>query len=300
MDGWLAFAGQLLFAAAGLWILRGRVFPALPTLRAPGGFADVWIPLVTAGPLVFFIVRVHGSVDGVGWAALGGPSYLAWGGLGVALLAGGAITRPGTVTLTAVAAAGLFLLLLGAAHDLTIWTGQVAFAVVAVVLWMNTPAPVSDDHTAGPVAAGVLLAVGAAVAQGACAMQTEGRWIPASVGVALAYGFAVLALAARRAGPAWALRIAGWSAAAGTLLAIGMISVLRLVPEAWAMALGRGNGVVPAAVAHGFGRYALEAILLLAWPAAVIFAARLPPPLRRPVAGGLILATIAAALVRAS
>ena len=33
------------------------------------------------------------------------------------------------------------LLLLGAAHDLTVWTGQCTFAIAAVLLWMNTPHP---------------------------------------------------------------------------------------------------------------------------------------------------------------
>ena len=48
---------------------------------------------------------------------------------------------PALVADTALACAGsaCLLLLLGAAHDLTIWIGQCVFAIAAVLVWINTP-----------------------------------------------------------------------------------------------------------------------------------------------------------------
>jgi hypothetical protein len=238
-------------------------------------------------PMVFLAGHVESTVRGIGWVPIGGPicaGILVMGAAMVASRGRGHIAAPGWAALICWAAAGLVLLMLGAAHDLTIWVGQCAFALAAVLLWMNTPVVghssggVATEHSTSAGGWWLALVLLCAIGQGVAGLLITGRGSVASAAMMVIYAGAAGAGAAVLAGPGWAMRIGGWSAAVGMMLGIGLISLLELMPQALAVVLLPQAGV-RAQVAHGFGAYALEAVLLLMAPAAAVAATRLP---RRP------------------
>jgi hypothetical protein len=295
MFGWtVILVVQAVCAIVGVETLRRCVYPALRGIDAgaPSVVLDVWVPLVIVGPLLFVIGRLDANVVGAGWTPVGGPVCVGLVGLGMALRTGDA-PRAGAWALGAAAGAGLLLLLLGAAHDLSIWTGQVTFALAAVVLWMNTPVPGHATGAETPrVAAGVLIALVCAVGQGVCAVLVPERAAGASIGLLFLAGGAA-AFAARGAGGAAAARIAIWTAGLGPLLAIGFISLVRLAPMSARIVMGEEVEVTPL-IAHGFGAYAFEAVMLMVMPAVVVVAGRLDGTGRRRL--GLLLALAAVAV----
>jgi hypothetical protein len=283
------FIVQAVLAVIALRLLNWRVFPQLRFARHPELVVDVWIPLAMVLPMVFLAGHVDSTVRGIGWVPIGGPicaGILVMGAAMVASRGRGQIASPGWATLICWAAAGLVLLMLGAAHDLTIWTGQCAFALAAVLLWMNTPvvghAPggAATEHSTSAGGWWLALVLLCAIGQGVAGLLITGRGSAASAAMMVIYAGAAGAGTAVLAGPGWAMRIGGWAAAVGMLLGIGLISLLELMPQALAVALVPQAGV-RAQVAHGFGAYALEAALLLMAPVAVVAAIRLP---RRPAA----------------
>lgn len=299
---------QAVLAVVALHLLNRRVFPQLRFARHPELVADVWVPLAMVLPMVFLAGHVDSTVRGIGWVPIGGPicaGILAMGAAMVASRGRGHIAPPGWAALVCWAAAGLVLLMLGAAHDLTIWTGQCAFALAAVLLWMNTPVVghssggAVTEHSASAGGWWLALVLLCAIGQGVAGLLITGRWSAVSAAMMVAYAGAAGAGAAVLAAPGWAMRIGGWSAAVGMLLGIGLISLLELMPQALAVVLLPQAGV-RAQVAHGFGAYALEAVLLLLLPAAAVAAIRLPRRSAELIGAGIVVIGAAVATWRVS
>jgi hypothetical protein len=267
-------------------------------MRHPALVTDVWAPLAIVAPMLFATGWVETSVRGAGWLALGGPVAAGWIALAAVLVVHPASTLaapPLRRVLMAVAGAGLVLLLLGAAGVLTIWVGQCAFAIAAVLLWVSTPPPDEgddeDDHAPARTAIAMLVALAAALGQGVIAWRLDPILRPVSAGLAM--GYAAIALcAASAAGPSAALRTGLWSAVLGILLALGTLAFAQVVPAAIQVARG-GRAPVSTEVAEGFAALAPEAVGLLVLAAAPWLAPRLARGLRRP-AGALLLVAVAA------
>lgn len=286
--------------------LRRRVFPAVKWLPQPELAVDVWTPLILALPMILRAWRVEGKVASEGWIAFGGPVAAAMMAAGAAMAASGRrdgerAFRP-VGLLAAWIGAAAFLMLLAAAHDLTLWTGQCAFAIGALLLWMNTPAggdPRSSPSDPAQSAAGVgmTLALLASVGQGWIALTRTGPDASISGAMVLATAGMSLAAAAGAAGPAIAIRVGGWTAAYGILLSAGTVSLTHLLPRAMEAAR-TGQARAIERVGGGFNGLAIEAsLLLLAAGAAAALAANAMPSgrwLRRTI--GMILIAAAAAL----
>jgi hypothetical protein len=293
--GTIALATQALFAVMTIDQLRRNIFPALDQLRARALVTDVWSPLAIVLPMLFFLSRtVEGSVAGSAWVGVAGPIACAVVGLGSALIVNRCCFL--SLNLLSVAiwtGAGLVLLLLGAAHHLTLWMGQCAFALAAVLLWINTP----DDADASTqlsvlqlrAGLGLALAVFAALCQGAASLFVPDHSISISGGIMLAGGAMTAAAAARFAGPEAAIRISGWSATYGVLLGLGVLSLLRLIPAVYLAAAE--EIILPVRrVAHGFGAYWIEATMAIAFAGSAGVLMRLPGAIKRVVGLGLIIA----------
>jgi hypothetical protein len=273
MTAWLVLAIQALFAVIGLRLLVRRVLPALHGTPHVEIFTDVWGPLTIVGPMLFLAVRVRDQVTGIGWLAVDGPLLIALMGAGMAMTRRGIIGSPaprpdaamkrGIVT---AACAAIFLLLLGAAHDLTLWMGQCAFAVGAVLLWINTPldrltAAHNQQNDAGAGLA-ITAAAPCALIQGLAMLHADDQTRLSSGALAIVSAAVVLAAAARISGPAACLRLAMWSAALGVFFGIGLISLMHMLPEA-IRAIRTGEAGPVHRVARGFGAFAPEASALL-------------------------------------
>jgi len=281
MSSWtvLLLLGQAAFAVIGLRLLIRHVFPALPTIQQPRLIGDVWAPLLLVGPLLFYGARIGVSVEGLGWAPIGGPVCIGVMAVGAALAVGGASDRAPAVSGYAYAcwaATGLVLLTLGVAYDLTFWSGQCAFALAAVMLWMNTPRPDELDSSPETQRAGLALlaALVCVLGQGGLSLLLGPPALSVSVALMVAYAVAAAAGAVRTAGFAWSVRIAGWAASVGLLFGVGIISFSDIAPRAIAFAINRSASMDPR-VAHSFGVYALEGTLLLLLPAAPLISRRL-------------------------
>lgn len=294
-SGIIALVAQALCAAAVVDQLRRNVFPALHQLNAPSLITDVWAPLAIVMPMVFFLYRAtSGSVAGIAWMGVGAPVAVATAGLGGALI----VKRweHAAFNSTSIAmwtGSGLTLLLLGAAHDLTMWMGQFALALAAVLLWVNTPDESDDLTNPGAMQLragwGLMLAVLAAGAQGAASMFVPAEWTMISGGIVVASSVMSLAAAARLAGAEAATRISGWAMSYGILLALGVLSLLRLVPAAYAAA--HNEFVTPVRrVAFGFGTYWLEGTIAMSFALAAVGLMRAPTAVRRIIGFGLIVA----------
>ena len=72
----------------------------------------------------------------------------------------------------------------------------------------------------------------------------------------------------------------GWTAVLGPLLTLGVLSMVHLTPQAFAVARGE-PGTVSEHVAYGFGAYVPEATLLLIMPTVLWAAPYLGPSARR-------------------
>lgn len=297
--GTIVLAVQALFAVIAIDQLRRHVFPALHLLRARALITDVWAPLAIILPMLFFLARTdQGSVRGAAWIGLGGPIVAALIGLAGALI----VNRPGfaSINLNAIAVwtgAGLVLLLLGAAHHLTLWVGQCSFALAAVFLWVNTPDEVDDaSQISAPqfrAGLGMMVALVAGACQGATSIFVPEHMVVISATIAVASAVMLMTAAARFAGSDAGLRIAGWTIAYGVLLALGVLSLLRLIPAAYQAA---AQGVAPPIqrIAHGFGAYWVEATLALSHGVAAVTLMRLPRAFKRII--GIILIAAAAIL----
>ncbi len=269
-------------------MLRRRVFGAIHHFQQPRLIHDVWAPLALVLPMMFLIGRIDGDVRGVGWIPIGAPVFCAVAALGLAALVSGAFQLPISLMppLQAIAAwtgAGVLLLLLGAAHHLTLWMGQCAFAVAAMLLWFNTPdEPATDEMTPGQLRAGfgMTLALAGAIGQGMAAMYVNEIYAGVSGAMMIATAAASLAAATCLTGPNVTIRLGGWSATYGILLGLGLLSLMRLFPEA--LHAARNGATRPInRIAFGFGSYWIEGAAMLFLAATALVVMRQPTALRR-------------------
>lgn len=320
MPEWMA--GNLwLFVQAALAIvmveqLRRRVFPAVLRAPQPELVLDVWGPLALVMPMLFFVSRVETTIRGEGWVMVGGPVVVGLLGLAMAL----AVQRHQTVPMSsgekenritlqirdvvAWTGVGALLVLLAAAHDLTIWIGQCAFAVGAVLLWVNTPDELpaamqrggGHDAAAAQVGFGMMLALLCAAGQGGASLMVSGSAASISAAMMIMAAAMSLAAAAQLAGPVAAIRLGGWAAAYGVLLGLGLFAAVRLLPNVVQAVQTHSVGPI-GRIVSGFGAYALEGCLLLAFGAVVLTLQRMTHDAARAALGWsvLVLAALLAA-----
>lgn len=271
-----ALGAQAVLSIIVIEQLRRRVFPATSAMPQPEIVTDVWGPLALVLPMFFFIARTTYSVRGVGWMPIGAPALCGALAVGVTLIGrNGLSTRfPGDRdsrgmyrALVACAGAGLFLLLLGAAHDLTLWMGHSMFLVAALLLWLNTPEIAQQDLTApadavqSSAGAGIGIALLCAIGQGVATLWIAPEHAGLSGAMMLATAAMSLSAAAMSAGPATAVRLGAWAAAYGVLFGLGLLSMARLLPatiQIWR----EGHAAGINRIAFGFGTYSIEAISL--------------------------------------
>ena len=277
--------------------VAGTVAPALSTSPHAGLVTNVWLPLAFVTPLVAVATRTGNSVRGVGWIPLGAP--IAVGAIVVAIVL---LVARRPLDLRAWPAlcwtgAGILLLALGAAHELTLCTGQAILAIAAVLRWINTPEPLHpprSHHADAPLARATLIMLAVAAAQTAGTVLVSPYALPVAATLILggvATGGAALA---RRAGPDAAALVGGWSASLGLLFGVGFLSVSKMVPRALSLWFGPTLNGIDEGIAYGFGAYAAEAVLLALLPATLVLPGRAPRSVS--VVLGAVLITIATGL----
>jgi hypothetical protein len=286
---WLMLVLQAACAVAGMYVLTRNVLDNLGRLSTPGLALDVWLPLISVTPAMFLAIRVDQTVASPGWFVMGVPIACVLAALGMGWIRTGIHDWAGDSTADlmpppgsqpnvqvpmgmACSGAGCMLLLLGAANDLTIWIGQSCFAIAAVILWINTPAVPpkskleSDSGASDPAelraGAGVALAMGLALAQGACIILAGPKLALYCGTVTLMAAMFSIVAAVRISGTHAALRIGSWAAVYGVLFGLGVKSLSRMIP-AVIQALRDPSTTRVTRVAHGFGYLALEAMGLI-------------------------------------
>ena len=88
-----------------------------------------------------------------------------------------------------------------------------------------------------------------------------------------------------------------WTGALGTLLGVGAISLVHLMPQSLGVAFGVFD-TVDAKVAYGFGAFALEGMILILLPAGILALTHLEPGLRRRTGLGILLLAAGLAIWR--
>jgi hypothetical protein len=308
MQSWHWLAIEVAMAAIGLRVIARRVLPALRDSGDAALLIDVWLPLTLALPMIILAgwIGLHGHQ---GWtAAVGGPPLLGVIALALAWLAGAGSSLTNHVSIASAltwCATGAVLLLLGAVHELTIFAGQCAFAIAAVLLWLNTPGEKDDGGptnatatTPGQerLAAGTLAAVILAAGIGACCVMVADSPLHASLSQAVSIVFAACALAAgvRCLTMDEMLRVGGWTATYGILFGLGIMSLTRLSPIVTATIVNHDLPPLPP-VARGMGTYAPEATAMLAL-GVLSFTSRMVMSDVRRLAGWIVLILVAALL----
>jgi hypothetical protein len=300
MFPWIMLASQVMLAAVALHVLARRVYPALGQVRQGELVVDVWLPVALIIPLLFMVDGVDGSVRTAGWPSLGGPVLCGLIALAIAAMIGrGGIGVFGEefaegesigwrlaprITLVGLLG-GLVLLLLGAAHIMSIWVGQAAFALAAIVLWINTP---DSDHAADRLPApaqvhagfGMLIVLFCAFGQGVAGRMASVDGRPIAVAIMLSYAAIALAFAARQTSAGMCVRIGVWAASLGVLFALGVISILAMIPRVVVTFMGVELPPHSMLIAAGFGSFALEATLLMVLAPLAAGVLRLPGVLR--------------------
>ncbi len=269
---WMWFALQVLSAFATYWLMRQRVLPRVWRVSSPRMVLDVWGPLVLALPLIVWAFNTSQDAGSTGWPAFGGWGLIAGWSIGSALWsAGGAAAHAagGRWLIGALSGAAVLALLLAAAHEMTVWVGQAAFAMGAVVLWINSPS--APDPPPGPVDSGgaqraslraadaritasLLLAMLCSAAHGACALaltRSATDWIGWSSIVLVLTALITISRAriefagtgrspggASPGGPtngAAALRLGGWAAVFALLFGLGGLALAHMVRQVLAL-----------------------------------------------------------------
>jgi len=185
------------------------------------------------------------------------------------------------------------LLLLGAAHEVSLWVGQCAFAIAAILLWINTPdddgsnraAPRPPHRAGGAMMVALLAAIGQAVLLQR--VGDENRRIAAAVSMAAT--ISVLAAAVRLAGSTIAARLAGWLAVFGLLFSLGSLSLVHLVPRMIEYSQ-TGSTTIFQRVGYGFGAFAWEATLMIGATALICGQQRIPMIAQRVIGTILLIA----------
>jgi hypothetical protein len=234
-------------------------------------------------------VAVAAALIGVGAAALAPRAKTATDG----------IARPFRAALIGAAATGLLLLLLAAANRLSIVVGQVIFAIWAILLWFNAPAhdrATSRDRDAR-YAAGAAIALLAitTIVQAIVVACMSVEAMPTAAALCAIQAAVALAIIAARAGSVEAVRVACWVAVYGILLSIGLVSLSTLLRASWPLRDREANIAIIYGPAHGYGRFAIEAVVLFAVPLVYLMAVRLHHRARHAIgwlaiAGGAVLA----------
>lgn len=263
---------QAALAALAIVCCGRMVLPAMNRLRHPALVLDVWLPVALVLPLMFLAVGVEGSVRGVGWFPIASPVVIGLAAFGGAMLLGGSAAKgdvlPAVRLTVAMVLAGVILLLLGAAHVMTIWVGQFAFAIGAVLLWINTPDEDAGMRQVPPseiqmrAGWGMLIMLGCAIGQGVTALviwQNHATW---SGGIMLLTAIVILARSTRTIGTDGTMRIGLWASALGVFFGLGMLSLIDLPRRMLLAAVGELEPK-QGAIAFGFGVYAFEATVLL-------------------------------------
>lgn len=291
-----------------LHIVRWHVLPRLVHAGQPQIIVDVWLPVALVMPMIFAVSSIRADARD-GWAAFGGPILCAILAAALAMIARsgrssafgeGSLLHEEDATgtlwplrvrlLGAAMLSGLVLLMLGAAHTLSIWIGQAAFAIIAVLLWINTPddAPPAGDERDG-VGAGLGIAmmsiVVLAIAQGASSLGVEAQQTELSSALMIAHAAAALGMTAFLVSPGIAVRIGLWAASVGVLGSLGVLSLMYVLPRAAsaAMSLAEGYEPVPQQIAYGFGAFAFEATALLVLAPAMLVLLQIESVLRRAI-----------------
>lgn len=286
---------QSALAVLTIEVLRRRVWPKLHHTAYPELVIDVWGPIILIMPALFLVGRVDGSVAN-SWIPIAGPIGVGALGIGAAMMVSPP-TEPSPlhqpirlVSLICWAFVGVFLLLLGAAHELTIGTGQLTFAIAAVMLWMHTPVAVpnhkSQDDPEAAIGRWLMISLALAVGHGWVARSVDPGFAPISGAILMMTGGAALVAAAAQLGPNGATRLAGWAAALGPMFGIGVLSLMNLIPGVIA-----ARDAWTTSIAFGFGRFAPEAVALIVLAALV---AMLATRRRTLPAVGIVLILLAA------
>jgi hypothetical protein len=281
-----------------LRVLRRTVLPGVGLMQHASLALDVWLPLAIVLPMALPVWQVAGAGTwGLGSTASGGagrgavnvaiagPIVCGWLAMGASVAARPQTPRPSAFSphLAGMvwSGVGLVVLLLAAANRMAGWIGNSAFAMLAVLIWMGSHDPEpgrvrvrrAPPDLEGRVGSGVLVVLLGAAGQGlaAGAVGEGGAAVARVTAVAFA---AAAATSAALAGRDAAIRVGGWSAAFGPLLALGMLAFGTLVPAA----VDVWHGGLPSrfrVVAGGFAAMAPEAMGLVLLGPASLLAARL-------------------------
>jgi hypothetical protein len=196
------------------------------------------------------------------------------------------------------ACAAVLLLLLGAAHELTVWVGQAAFATGAMLLWLCIPAHVRTQPTNADVrvAWGLIAAMCLSLGGGVAAVRAGGESAAISSMISVMAACSVVVLAARSCGRCAAVRIGGWAGVYGLFFGVGTLGVAHMTRQVlmlWSLPPGAtGNGPLPTHVAAGFGAFAPDAVLALASAMLLLSSARVESAWRRAAGLGLLVAAV--------
>jgi len=295
MLSWIMILAQVLLMLAALHLLRWHVLPHLAQLSQRALVLDVWGPIAVVLPMLFWMIWVGGSVRGDGWMLLGLPIACGVLACGLVMLMhrDSAVSQQRLVQLMA-AIAGLVLLMLGAAHVMSIWIGQVSFTVIAVMLWLNTP----DVHGEAGESQSPAWMNMAGVVMCAAGMGLAGLWIGAehrtiTASIIAVYAVACVVLTAMYAGPVACVRLGGWAAVVGVLGGLSMISLGVMVPQAMKAIRNEELSDVQW-VAQGFGAYAFDAVALMLLPVYLLANEHLHRTPRRLLGMALLLAVLMA------
>jgi len=294
------YAAMAVVIACGALAVRTfarSIAPMLAVMRSPGMIVDALAPLGLMVPMLGACWRMNWDVRGAGWLPIGGPIVCGLLAMGCAAVASARV--PGSISRLAApfiavmswTCAGALLLLLGAAHDMTIWLGQCTFVAGATLLWINSPAMPSGTANESDVRAsgGATVILLCGIVQAVATAMLPAVWLRIAGGIMLAQATVALALVALLASPELALRLGGWAATYGLLLGLGAISLRHLLPRAVA-ALQGDRGPPPSRVAFGFGHYVIEATILLVLGALALAIDRVSAPRLRLIIGMLLIA----------
>ncbi len=258
--GWAAVMIEALATAGGAWLVfRARDDRALEPRCAAAAFGAT-APLLAAVRWVEIDVATRPD----GWLLIGGGVTAGAAGLGLAWLFGrrGGPEHDHRLPATQALATAVILLLLGLAHRLSPLVALCAFAIGAVLLYLDTPHehPASDDPAAGQTPSAIALgSVGVAI--GLVLGPADGIGRDAALAIAWLWPVLVVAGIGRRLGSASA-RAALWVGIFGVWFGIAALGVRHAAHRALLTFRGDFAALDPV-VASGFGQFALEAVVLL-------------------------------------
>ena len=300
MPSWVLLFVQAALAVIGLRFLWHGARRLTSSGNDPTPMITVVAPLVLVGPMVLLVGRIENSVLGFGWIPIGGPVACGVFALACALIVGAQldqrIAAPRPLLLGIWLSTGIVLLLVAAIHELTVAVGQVAFALAAVILWLNSPQSVPDGFARIKVSSfgnlGLAAALTCSLVHGFVALMIDPNLAGVSGAVMITYAAMGAAIVACVCGSSAAISVGGWANIYGVLFVLGLLSLRQLIPMTVATVTG-GDTAVLKRVAYGFGAYALEAAFMLAIVAGAVFTGRLERRVER--IGGVVLLIIAAA-----